>query len=119
MATVSMTKLIDDLDGSAADVTVTLVLESKRYRVDLSKANYREYIAPLVKVATPSRRGRPPKQSDGSSVRKRAAARTPSKATTFSRLSGDDQVAIREYLRRTRGRISDREVTSWRSEGKP
>lgn len=115
-----MMRLVDDLDGSTADVSVTLTVDSKRYRVDLSKANYNEYIAPLVKAARPSKIGRPAKQIAGTKGPRKASTRSGgAKTTAYSRLSENDQVALRGYLKRTRGRISDSEVSSWRSAGKP
>lgn len=114
-----MTKLVDDLDGSTADVSVALTVDTKRYRVDLSKANYEEYIAPLVKAARPSKIGRPAKQTSISRSVPKAARRASSKATAYSKLSAKDQASIRGYLRRTRGRVADSEVASWKSAGKP
>jgi hypothetical protein len=114
-----MTKMVDDLDGSTADVSVALTVDTKRYRVDLSKANYEEYIAPLVKAARPSKIGRPAKQTSISRTAPKAARRATSKATAYSRLSAKDQTAIRSYLKRTRGRVADSEVSSWRSSGRP
>jgi Lsr2 len=120
LATLTMTQLVDDLDGSNADVTVGLTVDSKRYRVDLSKANYDEYIAPLVKAATPSKIGRPRKQTSTSKGTSRRATRAASsRSTAYSRLSEREQGSIRAYLKRSRGRVSDREVSEWRSAGKP
>jgi hypothetical protein len=120
LATVTMTQLVDDLDGSNAQVSVALTVDSKRYRVDLSKSNYDEYIAPLVKAARPSKIGRPAKKrADGVRSVKRAASKASTKATAYSKLSSKDQTALRTYLKRTRGRVSDAEVAGWRSAGKP
>jgi hypothetical protein len=120
LATITMMRLVDDLDGSTADVSVTLTVDSKRYRVDLSKANYDEYIAPLVKAARPSKIGRPAKQiATSKGPRKTSKRLAGAKTTAYSRLSENDQTAIRGYLKRTRGRVSDSEVSSWRSAGKP
>jgi hypothetical protein len=113
-----MTQLVDDLDGSTAEVTVALTVDQKRYRVDLSKANFNEYIAPLVKAARPSKVGRPAK-SAASPRRGRPAGSGSPKATAYSKLSGGDQSSLRSYLKRTRGRISDAEVADWKSAGKP
>ena len=44
----------DDLDGSPAARTIELKTDQgARYRIDLSKDNYAEWIAPLVKAGTP------------------------------------------------------------------
>ncbi len=115
-----MTQLVDDLDGSNAQVSVALTVDSKRYRVDLSKANYDEYIAPLVKAARPSKIGRPAKKRAASPKAGKRTSRTlSSKSTAYSKLSAKDQTALRGYLKRTRGRVSDSEVAGWRSAGKP
>ena len=119
MATITMTKMVDDLDGSTADVSVALTVDTKRYRVDLSKANYNEYIAPLVKAARPSKIGRPAKQTSISRSAPKAARGGASKATAYSKLSAKDQTAIRNYLKRTRGRVADSEVSDWKSAGRP
>jgi hypothetical protein len=120
LATITMTQLVDDLDGSNAQVTVALTVDSKRYRVDLSKSNYDEYIAPLVKAARPSKIGRPAKKRAGNvKAIKRTARKASSKSTAYSKLSVKDQSALRGYLKRTRGRVSDAEVAGWRSAGKP
>jgi hypothetical protein len=119
LASITTTSLVDDLDGSTADVTVALSVDSKRYRVDLSKANYEEYIAPLLKASRPSKVGRPPKQSARLQDSRRTAKKPGSKTTAYSRLSEKDQIAIRSHLKRTRGRVADSEVGSWRSAGKP
>lgn len=119
MATITTTNRIDDLDGTGADVTVTLTVDSKRYSVDLSKANYQEYIAPLVKAARPSKVGRPPKQTTNARPTGRTVKKRFSTMTAYSRLTAKDQTAIRGYLRRIRGRVSDSDVAAWRSAGKP
>jgi Lsr2 len=117
LATLTTTKLVDDLDGSTADISVGLTVDSKRYRVDLSKANYDEYVAPLVKASRPSKVGRPPKPVSANG--RRSAAQSGAKTTAYSRLSSKEQTAIRGFLKRTRGRVADSEVTEWRSAGKP
>jgi Lsr2 len=116
LATVTTTNLIDDLDGSTADITVAFTVDTKRYRVDLSKANFDEYVAPLVKASRPSKVGRPPKQT---ALNGRRSGKSASKTTAYSRLSAKEQGAIRSYLKRTRGRVADAEVSEWRAAGKP
>jgi hypothetical protein len=117
LATVTTTNMIDDLDGSTADISVGLTVDSKRYRVDLSKANFDEYVAPLVKASRPSKVGRPPKAASANG--RRGPAKAGAKTTAYARLSSKEQSAIRGYLKRTRGRVADSEVSEWRSAGKP
>jgi hypothetical protein len=114
-----MTQLVDDLDGSTADVSIGLTVDTKRYRVDLSKSNYNEYIAPLIKAARPSKVGRPARQASTSKTTRKSATRSSSQTTAYSRLGERDQTTLRSYLKRSRGRISDREVAEWKSAGKP
>jgi hypothetical protein len=111
MATITSTTLIDDLDGSAAEVTVSIRVESQRYSVDLSRANYEEYIAPLIGVARNERRGRPQK-SGRRGVKK--ATSTNGSSSYYSKLSTSDREAVREFLGRSRGRIYDAEVVNWK-----
>jgi hypothetical protein len=83
MATVTTTTLIDDLDRkSKADITVTITVDGKRFRVDLSKANYAEYVAPLVNVARSSDGVRPAKKA---APAKKATAKAT--RTAFSKLT--------------------------------
>ena len=116
MATVTRTALIDDLDGSDADVTMTLTVDGKRTRVDLSKANYLEWIAPLVKAGSTSG-ARSVKASKP--VNRTPAAKRGAKPTAYARLSAKDQEAVRASLKRPRGRIADDAVQAWKAAGKP
>jgi len=117
MATVTRSALIDDLDGSDADISVTLTVGGKQYRVDLSKANYDEWIAPLVKAGSTSRAR--PAATKTIRAAKRAPAKRAAKATAYARLSAKDQEAIRAHLKRPRGRIADEGVEAWKAAGKP
>jgi hypothetical protein len=120
VAAITTSKLIDDLDGSDAEVTVTLTVDSNRYVVDLNKINYNEYVAPLIKVARTSKVGRPSKTTSKPRNPKRAANGPAARgATAYSKLASSDQSALRTYLRRSRGRISDREVREWKSAARP
>ena len=118
MATITTTTVVDDLDRKAkADVTVTFSVGGKRYSVDLSKANYAEYVAPLVKAGRSSDGVRTSKRT--TSVRKSAPARkTAAKATerktAFSKLTPTKQRQIRVDLKVPRGRVSDATVAEWK-----
>ncbi len=70
MATESSRQLVDDLDGSRAEVSVTLTIGSEGYRLNLSRANYDKYLAPLVRAVSPMSVGR---------LRKSKIARRPSR----------------------------------------
>ena len=116
MATVTRTALIDDLDGSDAEVSVTLLVDNKRIRVDLSRDNYDEWIAPLVKAGQSHPQRPRAARSDGAI---KAAAKRQTKVTAYSRLSTKDQESLRSYLKRPRGRVADEAVRAWREAGKP
>jgi len=118
MATVTRTALVDDLDGSDADITVTLTVDGERTRVDLSKANYKEWIAPLVKAGKASQTRPAARKATRPTTKASAATRTP-KVTAYARLSTRDQGAVRAYLKRPRGRIADKAVQAWKGAGKP
>jgi hypothetical protein len=108
----------DDLDGSAAARTVEVKTDQgSRYRVDLSKANYAEWIAPLVRAGTRLvKSGRPAKK-----VAARRSAAAPKKKSAYQKLSARDRTALREYLGRgtSRGSVANAEVESWIASGKP
>jgi Lsr2 len=108
----------DDLDGSPAARTIELKTDQgSRYRIDLSKANYSEWVTPLVRAGTSlAKSGRPTKK-----VAARRSAATPRKKTAYQKLSARDRAAIREYLGRgtSRGNIANAEVELWIASGKP
>jgi Lsr2 len=108
----------DDLDGSPAGRTIELKTDQgTRYRIDLSKSNYAEWIAPLVRNGTRlAKSGGPAKK-----VAARRSGAPSRKKTAYQKLSARDRTAIREYLGRgtSRGLIANAEVESWIASGKP
>jgi hypothetical protein len=108
----------DDLDGSPAARTIELKTDQgARYRIDLSRDNYAEWIAPLVKAGTPlAKSARPTKK-----VAARRSAAAPRKKSAYAKLSAKDRNALREYLGRgnSRGSIPNAEVQTWIAAGKP
>ncbi|PIF04550.1 MAG: hypothetical protein CSA63_00620 [Propionibacterium sp.] len=59
-------QLVDDLDGTTADRTVTFALEGSQYEVDLSAANaerLEEALAPYIEKARVLRKSRSRKQN--------------------------------------------------------
>ena len=95
MAQKTIVQLVDDLDGGAADESVTFGLDGVEYTIDLSTANatlLRKGLADFVANATRV------------SGRKQRATKTPVQA-------GGDKAqnqAIREWARRQGEKISDR-----------
>lgn len=82
--------LEDDLDGGAADETVSFALDGASYEIDLSADNaarLREVLAPYVGVAR--RAGRPGRTSGEAPARKR----------TRPSASGRDMPAVRAWAK--------------------
>ena len=108
----------DDLDGGPAARTIELKTDQgARYRIDLSKDNYAEWIAPLVRAGTPlAKTARPTKK-----VAARRSATAPRKKSAYAKLSAKDRSTLREYLGRgnSRGTIPNAEVETWIAAGKP
>ncbi|MGO1562995.1 MAG: histone-like nucleoid-structuring protein Lsr2 [Actinomycetaceae bacterium] len=99
MARQTITKLIDDVDGSQADTTVTFALDGERFEIDLSDANaakLRESFAPWVAGARPVRGAR--RTGTGRST----GARKPRSQ------SASEAQAIREWARENNIEVSDR-----------
>lgn len=99
MAQIREVRLIDDLDGEAADETIEFGIDGKNYEIDLSTANagkLREVLASFVAAARRSggRRGR----SGGAAA---AVARRPS-------IDREQNQAIREWARKRGMKVSDR-----------
>jgi hypothetical protein len=95
MARQTITKLIDDVDGSAADTTITFALDGTNFEIDLSDSNaakLRESLAPWIAGARRVRGG-------GSAPRGPRAAR---------RGAARDAQAIREWARENNIEVSDR-----------
>jgi hypothetical protein len=87
------TLLVDDLDGSPADVTLKFALDGKQYEIDLSQANairLEEALDEFVTAARLVRRGSKPAV--------KAPARRPKEQTK----------AIRRWLRERGEQVSDR-----------
>ena len=57
MATKTFTELVDDLDGSKADLTVSFSLEGVDYEIDLSNAHVEELHADMTKWIVAAPRG--------------------------------------------------------------
>jgi hypothetical protein len=98
MATETITRLIDDLDGSDAQRTVTFAWDGRTYEVDLSKKNvaaFEKTMKPYLAAARSARTT--PTRTSGRS-------RT---ATTGAQRRRDLQ-AIREWARANGHEVSDR-----------
>jgi hypothetical protein len=96
-------RLIDDLDGEAADETVEFGVDGKSYEIDLSKDNaerLRDALAAFVGAARRSAAG-------GGSGRRRGSLATsaPVRRPTIDR---EQNQAIRDWARKRGMKVSDR-----------
>ena len=102
MAQIREVRLVDDLDGEAADETIEFGIDGKNYEIDLSKENagkLRDALASFVAAARRSggrRRG-----GSGGSAANSAASRRPS-------IDREQNQAIREWARKRGMKVSDR-----------
>ncbi|MGC5615461.1 histone-like nucleoid-structuring protein Lsr2 [Georgenia sp. Z1491] len=96
----TITKLIDDIDGTPADSTVTFALDGERFEIDLSDENaakLRESFAPWVAGARPVR-----------GAAKRTGAGRSTGARRSRSTSASEAQAIREWARENNIEVSDR-----------
>jgi hypothetical protein len=98
MATETITRLIDDLDGSEAQRTVSFAWDGRAYEVDLSRKNLAAFEKTMKPYLAAARSARA--TTARSSGRRRPAA-------TSARRRRDLQ-AIREWARRNGHEVSDR-----------
>lgn len=99
MAQIREVRLIDDLDGEAADETIEFGIDGKNYEIDLSKENagkLRDALADFVAAARRSggRRSRSAPASAGGSRRPSA--------------DREQNQAIRDWARKRGMKVSDR-----------
>ena len=94
MATKTFTELVDDLDGSKADLTVSFSLEGVDYEIDLSNAHVDELHADMTKWIVAARRV---------GGRARRSSRTPSSAKETAKIRkwAIAAASLRMFARRT------------------
>lgn len=100
MAQIREIRLIDDLDGEAADETVEFGIDGRNYEIDLSKENagrLRDVLADFVAAARRSSSGGRRRSASASA----GAARRPS-------IDREQNQAIREWARKRGMKVSDR-----------
>jgi hypothetical protein len=109
-------KLVDDIDGGAADETVQFGLDGTTYEIDLSKKNAAALRNALVPYLAGGR-----KSSTGRTARRRTA--TPAKAAVEKRIRGYDIVQLREWAGAndiavpSRGRIPQAVLEQYKAAG--
>jgi hypothetical protein len=100
VAQIREVRLIDDLDGEAADETVEFGLDGKVFEIDLSQGNagrLRDALAEYVAAA---------RKSGGGGGRRRAAA--PAAAPRRPSIDREQNQAIRDWARKRGMKVSDR-----------
>ena len=90
MAQKHIVQLIDDLDGSAADETVSFALDGARYDIDLSNGNAAKLRDALAIYIANARRSTRPQRTASNGRRSRSTARSDREQTQ----------AIREWARK-------------------
>lgn len=94
MASHTIVKVTDDLDGSDATETVQFAYAGSSYEIDLNSKNakkFNEALAPFIAAA----------RKTGSNTRKAASSRT-------TKASGSDVQAMRSWLRDKGHKVNDR-----------
>jgi Lsr2 len=92
------TRLVDDLDGSDADETVTFALAGRQYEIDLSGENAARLRESLAAFVAAARRAGGARQSSSAPVR-------PERSVASDR---EHTAAVREWARQNGHEVSDR-----------
>jgi hypothetical protein len=102
MAQIREVRLIDDLDGEAADETIEFGIDGKNYEIDLSKENASKLRDALASYVAAARRsgGRRSRGSSGGAGGG-GGARRPS-------IDREQNQAIRDWARKRGMKVSDR-----------
>lgn len=98
MATETITRLIDDLDGNEAERTVTFAWDGRVYEIDLSKKNIAAFEKTMKPYLVAARNARP--------ATARSSAR--GRSTSGSAQRRRDLQTIREWARANGHEVSDR-----------
>jgi hypothetical protein len=98
MAQIREVRLIDDLDGEAADETIEFGIDGKNYEIDLSKANAGKLRDALAAYVASARRS-------GGRRSRSAASTGPARKPSIDR---EQNQAIREWARKRGMKVSDR-----------
>jgi len=107
VAQIREVRLVDDLDGDAADETVEFGIDGKNYEIDLSKENasrLRDVLADFVSAARRAG-GRRRGSSAGTGGPSGGAGSAPRGRTAIDR---EQNQAIREWARKRGMKVSDR-----------
>ena len=108
MAQIREVRLVDDLDGEAADETVEFGIDGKSYEIDLSKDNagrLRDALADFVSAARRAGGRRRGGSSAGTGTASGSAGAAPKGRATIDR---EQNQAIRDWARKRGMKVSDR-----------
>ena len=108
MAQIREVRLVDDLDGEAADETVEFGIDGKSYEIDLSKENagrLRDVLADFVSAARRAGGRRRSTGSAGTGSASGGAGSAPKGRTAIDR---EQNQAIRDWARKRGMKVSDR-----------
>jgi uncharacterized Ntn-hydrolase superfamily protein len=109
VAQIREVRLVDDLDGEAADETVEFGIDGKSYEIDLSKENAGRLRDVLADFVTAARRAggrrRSSSSSAGTGTASGGAGSAPKGRTAIDR---EQNQAIREWARKQGMKVSDR-----------
>lgn len=99
MAQIREIRLVDDLDGKAADQTVEFGIDGRSYEIDLSEVNAGKLRDALASYVAAARRG-------GGGRRRSAAGSVP--VNRRQSVDREQNQAIREWARKRGMKVSDR-----------
>ena len=108
MAQIREIRLVDDLDGEAADETVEFGIDGKSYEIDLSKDNagrLRDALADFVSAARRTGGRRRGGSSAGTGTASGGAGAAPKGRASIDR---EQNQAIRDWARKRGMKVSDR-----------
>lgn len=100
MARETIIRLIDDLDGTTADKTVSFMFEGVRYEVDLTEGHFEEFASDLAKWIEAARRV-------GITPTRKPASKN-SKVREIREWAREQGMDVPE-----RGRLSEEIMTAW------
>jgi hypothetical protein len=96
------TRLVDDLDGSAAVETVSFAVEGREYEIDLSAENAAKLREGLAEFVAAGRR------TGGGRGRAAATGTAPASGTKRAAMDREQAAAVREWARANGFEVSDR-----------
>lgn len=113
MAKTVIVQLIDDLDGSDAEETISFSIDGKSYQIDLNSKNATAFRGGFAKYIDKSRSlGR---QGTGGTRQSASTA-----VTLFSQLSAEEKERFRAWANMPEARrIADSRVKEWIAAGRP